>query len=112
MIGNKIKSRRIELGMTQMDLAKKMGYKSKSTINKIELGINDINQSKMKKMAHALEVPVDYLIDDNVIETTTASVSVKHLSKYAELLSKLSPKSQASAIQYIEFLKSQEDENV
>lgn len=52
MIGNKIKSRRIELGMTQMDLAKKMGYKSKSTINKIELGINDINQSKMKKMAH------------------------------------------------------------
>lgn len=112
MIGNKIKSRRIELGMTQMDLAKKMGYKSKSTINKIELGINDINQSKMKKMAHALEVPVDYLIDDNVVETTTASVSVKHLSKYAELLSKLSPKSQASAIQYIEFLKSQEDENV
>ena len=112
MIGNKIKSRRIELGMTQMDLAKKMGYKSKSTINKIELGINDINQSKMKKMAHALEVPVDYLIDDNVVETTVASVSVKHLSKYAELLSKLSPKSQASAIQYIEFLKSQEDENV
>ena len=112
MIGNKIKSRRIELGMTQMDLAKKMGYKSKSTINKIELGINDINQSKMKKMAHALEVPVDYLIDDNVVETTTASVSVKHLSKYAELLSKLSPKSQASAIQYIEFLKSQEDQNV
>jgi transcriptional regulator with XRE-family HTH domain len=112
MIGNKIKSRRIELGMTQMDLAKKMGYKSKSTINKIELGINDINQSKMKKMAHALEVPVDYLIDDNVVETTTASVSVKHLSKYAELLSKLSPKNQASAIQYIEFLKSQEDENV
>ena len=112
MIGNKIKSRRIELGMTQMDLAKKMGYKSKSTINKIELGINDINQSKMKKMAHALEVSVDYLIDDNVDETTTASVSVKHLSKYAELLSKLSPKSQASAIQYIEFLKSQEDENV
>lgn len=112
MIGNKIKSRRIELGMTQMDLAKKMGYKSKSTINKIELGINDINQSKMKKMAHALEVPVDYLIDDNVVETTTASVSIKHLSKYAELLSKLSPKSQASAIQYIEFLKSQEDKNV
>lgn len=112
MIGNKIKSRRIELGMTQMDLAKKMGYKSKSTINKIELGINDINQSKMKKMAHALEVPVDYLIDDNVVETTTASVSVKHLSKYAELLSKLSPKNQASAIQYIEFLKSQENENV
>ena len=112
MIGNKIKSRRIELGMTQMDLAKKMGYKSKSTINKIELGINDINQSKMQKMAHALEVPVEYFIDDNIVETTTASVSVKHLSKYAELLSKLSPKSQASAIQYIEFLKSQEDENV
>jgi transcriptional regulator with XRE-family HTH domain len=42
------------LGLTQEDLANKMGYKSKSTINKIELGINDIPQSKIKKFAEVL----------------------------------------------------------
>ena len=40
--------------MTQEDLAKLMGYKSKSTINKIELGINDIPQSKIVQFAQAL----------------------------------------------------------
>jgi transcriptional regulator with XRE-family HTH domain len=31
-----------------------MGYKSKSTINKIELGINDIPQNKIAKFAEVL----------------------------------------------------------
>ena len=53
-IGNNISRFRKELGMTQEDLAKLMGYKSKSTINKIELGINDIPQSKIVQFAQAL----------------------------------------------------------
>ena len=35
-IGDRIKSRREELGLTQDDLALKLGYKSRSSINKIE----------------------------------------------------------------------------
>lgn len=42
MIGDKIKERRESLELTQEELAKRIGYKSKSTINKIEMGINDI----------------------------------------------------------------------
>ena len=53
-IGNNIMKYRKELGMTQEELASKMGYKSKSTINKIELGINDIPQSKVVKFAEIL----------------------------------------------------------
>ena len=53
-IGNNISRFRRELGMTQEDLAKLMGYKSKSTINKIELGINDIPQSKIVQFAQVL----------------------------------------------------------
>ena len=34
-IGDRIKQRRIELGMSQQELATAMGYTSKSTINKI-----------------------------------------------------------------------------
>lgn len=62
-IGQKIKERRIALGMTQEDLAFKMGYKSKSTINKIELGINDIPQSKIMQFASVLHTTVAYLMD-------------------------------------------------
>ena len=55
IIGTNIKQRREELGLTQEELAKKMGYKSKSTINKIEAGINDITQSKVVAFSKVLE---------------------------------------------------------
>ena len=54
-IGNNILLLRKQLGWSQEELAKKMGYKSKSTINKIELGINDIPQSKISRFAEVLE---------------------------------------------------------
>ena len=43
----RIKSRREELGLTQDELARKLGYKSRSSIQKIEKGENDIPQSKI-----------------------------------------------------------------
>lgn len=61
-IGDRIKSRRIELGYSQEYLAKLMGYKSRSTINKIELGVNDITQSKVSAFAQALNTSVSYLM--------------------------------------------------
>lgn len=53
-VGDNICIMRKMLGWTQEDLAKRMGYKSKSTINKIELGINDIPQSKIVQFAEVL----------------------------------------------------------
>jgi transcriptional regulator with XRE-family HTH domain len=53
-VGDNILSMRKHLGWTQEDLAKRMGYKSKSTINKIEMGINDIPQSKIVQFADVL----------------------------------------------------------
>ena len=53
-VGDNILAIRKQMGWTQEELAKKMGYKSKSTINKIELGINDIPQSKIAKFAEVL----------------------------------------------------------
>lgn len=49
-----IRNRRIELGMSQEELAQKMGYTSRSTIAKIEAGKNDIPQSKIQAFAIAL----------------------------------------------------------
>ena len=50
-----IRARRIALHMTQQELAKKLGYKSTSTIAKIESGENDIPQVKIAAFAKALD---------------------------------------------------------
>ena len=62
VIGRKIAERRKELGFTQEELASRMGYKSKSTINKIELGKNDIPQSKIVRFAEVLKTTPAYLM--------------------------------------------------
>lgn len=49
-----IGARRIALHLTQQELAKKLGYKSTSTIAKIESGENDIPQAKIADFAVAL----------------------------------------------------------
>ena len=61
-MGKKIAERRKELGFTQEELAAKVGYKSKSTINKIELGINGVPQSKVTRFAEVLGVTVAWLM--------------------------------------------------
>ena len=61
-VGERILIARKQLGLTQEDLAKRMGYKSKSTINKIELGINDIPQSKIVMFAKVLNTTPAYLM--------------------------------------------------
>lgn len=61
-IGERIRERREQLGLSQDDLAKLMGYKSRSTINKIESGVNDITQSKVVAFAKALETTPAYLM--------------------------------------------------
>ena len=48
-IGERINARRKELGMTQEELSKKLGYKNKSTISQIENGVNDIMHTDRKR---------------------------------------------------------------
>lgn len=59
---DRIRSRREELGMTQDELAQKMGYKSRSTIHKIETGDIDIAQSTVMRIAEALNTTPEYLM--------------------------------------------------
>lgn len=61
-IGKRIRIRREELGITQEELASKLGYKSKTTIAKIENGTNDIVQSKVIEFAQALDTTPAYLM--------------------------------------------------
>ena len=57
-----IKKRRCELNMSQQELADAMGYKTRSTIAKIESGENDISQKKLIKFATVLNTTVEQLL--------------------------------------------------
>lgn len=57
-----IKKRRKELGLTQTDLALKLGYADKSMIAKIESGKVDLAQSKIVAFADVLETTPAYLM--------------------------------------------------
>ena len=61
-VGERIKQRRLELGLSQDELAKKVGYKSRSSINKIETGAQQLRQSKIKAVADALDTTVNYIL--------------------------------------------------
>jgi transcriptional regulator with XRE-family HTH domain len=61
-IYKRIKQRREELGMSQEELASKLGYKNRSSIHKIEMGVNDIPQSKIKDFASALNTTPIFLM--------------------------------------------------
>lgn len=61
-IGLRIKQRREELGLSQDELAKKIGYKSRSSINKIELDQNNLTQTKIKIIADALNTTPGYIM--------------------------------------------------
>lgn len=49
--------------ISQEELAKRLGYKSRSTIAKIESGENDLTQKKVAAFAKALNVSIDFLMD-------------------------------------------------
>ena len=67
MIGEIIKRFREERGWTQEELANRMGYTSKSTINKIEKNINDVNQSKIEKFAEVFNCdPTELVVTKNI----------------------------------------------
>lgn len=81
-IGVKIKERREALGITQEELAIKLGYKSRSTINKIEAGINDITQSKITAFAKALDTSPAWLMgwEDFSNQRRLAAVSLEAIA--------------------------------
>ena len=84
----RIRQRRNELGLTQSELAEKLGYTSYSTIAKIEAGKVDLSGKKLVDFANALNMTYSELIgfedDGNVIfhyraDTVPASDIVKNI---------------------------------
>ena len=89
-----IKKRREELGMSQEELAEKLGYKSRSSINKIELGLSGIPFSKIDLFAKALQVKREYLMgwskeeEKDIEKVKTVARNEKIFAKFDKLSEK------------------------
>lgn len=69
-IAENIKLKRLRLGLSQQELADRMGYKSRSTITRIEAGDNKVSEVKMSKFARVLDTTVEFLNTGQEIEQT------------------------------------------
>lgn len=106
-IGDRIRTRREELGLSQDELAEKMGYKSRSTIAKIEKGVNDVAQKTTVKFAAALNTSVAYLMGWDEEETKKEPAIADELSSTKkQLLDLVSSMSESEAAVMLASLKS------
>ena len=72
IFGKNFKRLRLQSGMSQEELAKALGYTNRSSVNKIELGKNDLPRDKVARAAQVLgcsplelfqEEPADALVE-------------------------------------------------
>lgn len=74
-IGDRIKYRRIELEMSQDELARRLGYKSRSSINKIERDASGLPQNKIADIAKALQTTPAYIMGWEEVQKKADTVS-------------------------------------
>ena len=79
-LADRVRQRRIELGLSQEELAEKMGYSSRSSINKIEMG-RPVSQKIIIRLAEALDTTPAYLMGWNtqaydMIDTMTKDAQI------------------------------------
>lgn len=80
--GANIRRLRLALGMSQDELATACGYTSRSSIAKIESGVIDIPQGKIKAFAAALHVkPSDILAAAPVTPQPGAIIELETIAK-------------------------------
>ena len=64
-IGNKIKIKRVECGLTQADLGKKLGLTFQQ-VQKYEMAKNKVGIDKLYKISNILNTDIYYFLDENV----------------------------------------------
>lgn len=81
-IGDRIKARRIELDMSQDELARLVGYKSRSSINKIESDGRLLPQRKIMEIANALNTTPAYIMGWEEVPSAHPFPTVLQPAKY------------------------------
>lgn len=79
-LGDRVKAERVRQGITQDELAKRAGYSSRTSINKIENG-RPASLKVVHKLAEALNVSEWYLLGSCDAEDTTPYADIKNKIK-------------------------------
>lgn len=112
ILGENIRKRRLELDYSQEQLAKLVGYASRSSINKIELGQTDISQKKIIAFAKALNTTPTCLMGYNekveakLTDIALAKGRIDELKKIDDCLNKAG---HTQFVRYGAFLASQDE---
>lgn len=80
-IADRIRNKRLELGWNQEDLAKRMGYKDKTSVSKLESSGDNISLKKISRAAEALNADVAEFL--GVYERETVP---DHIKRYIQIL--------------------------
>ena len=79
-VGENIFKARKQAGLTQEELAERVGYKTKSAINKIEMGLRDLPQKKIVAFAKALNTTPAYLMGwEEAIQEEPVETAERHI---------------------------------
>ena len=92
-VGDRIREKREELGMTQEELSKKLGYKSRSSVNKME-NARELPLKKVTMMADVLGCSPSYLMgwdEESNVQSTLSKSNVDLFSGISGLKKGLSP---------------------
>lgn len=112
-IGQRVKLRREELGLSQEELAKRIGYKSKTSINKIELDFRNLTQSKIKAIADALDTTPSYIMgwDEEAEEAKKAAPSEEDNlnAEIIKLFMGLTADQKKEALNYLRYLSTKSE---
>jgi transcriptional regulator with XRE-family HTH domain len=105
-LGKRIRLRRVELGISQSDLAEKLGVTFQQ-VQKYEKGVNRVGASRLQQVATALNVPVTFFFDSDGKSREVDSLlfidsafSLRLLRAYASV------KSQAVQRQFVSLIES------
>ena len=109
-VGERIRQKREELGYTQEELALKLGYAGRSSVNKVE-NSEEVTMKKIKLYAKALNTTVEYLMgweDEFSVEMAETdlllSQQTERMKAYYLKLAKLSKEKQEQIMSLIDML--------
>lgn len=77
-IGKRIKERRLEMKMSQRELAAKLGYSDHTTLTRIEADKVNLSEARIKQISNALDVSMSHLMgwDENPEDAGTYAANV------------------------------------
>lgn len=108
IIGERIRTRRKQLKLTQTQLAELTGYSDKTAVSKIENGKTDIGQQKIAIFAKALKTTEVYLfgyVDDPDMKIDVQTITHEREHRLLAYFEQLTDQQQIAVLTMVEAIK-------